>query len=233
MTAPDFTQFPLSEYFLSGYTSVTEDVSNFPLAGLTQVLRRYEDIFMSALDVLNMTKERLKSRSEFNFDSGNAANLEGGIAILRVAVLLHRRAFGNITLVVPRKGVIGADLLCEKDGERVCCEVKAITKQSTGRSGFFLREQLFEKIRESIAKAREQLKMSALELHCSAKIFACVVNWFDQSIYLTQEDYQLIVNRLERDGDQEFLGGIDAVWFVTKMGQDFPFQNEGSRLFDR
>ncbi len=46
-----------------------------------------------------MTKEAfLKGRSEFNFDSGDAQNLEGGIAILRVVEALRLKGFPNIRL---------------------------------------------------------------------------------------------------------------------------------------
>jgi hypothetical protein len=59
-----------------------------------------------------------------------------------------------------------------------------------------------------------------------------VVNWFDQSIYLDESDYQQIVNRLERHGDVESLRSIDGLLFVTKMGQKFLFLNEVGRMID-
>lgn len=60
-------------------------------------------------------------------------------------------------------------------------------------------------------------------------MFVCVSNWFDQAIYLTLGDYQYIVNRLEKDkleGEDNYLESlkaIDAVFFVTKLGQVFWF----------
>jgi hypothetical protein len=122
--------------------------------------------------------------------------------------------------------------VCEKDGHRVCCEVKAITKQSTGRKGLFFAEQLYEKILENISKARAQLAGTATELHCTVTIFACVVNWFPQSMYFSQGDYQYIVDRLEKDHDQASLTGIDGVLFVTKLGQQFLFLNERGKCID-
>jgi hypothetical protein len=65
------------------------------------------------------------------------------------------------------------------------------------------------------------------------KIFACVVNLFDQSIYLNQNDYQSIVNKLERDEEQECLTGIDGVWFVTSSGNHNLFLNERGKSIDR
>lgn len=56
--------------------------------------------------------------------------------------------------------------------------------------------------------------------------------WFDQAIYLSQQDYQYIVNRLEKDKLEgvdnylESLEGIDAVFFVTKFGQVFWFVSD-------
>jgi hypothetical protein len=230
--APDLIAYPLCGYFLSGYLSKREDADNFPPDEFPDLFQRYEGIFARALQVLCLTREALKSRSEFNFDSGDAANLESGIGVLRVVEALHMGNFLNIALVAPKKNSPAADITCEKNGHRVCCEVKAITKQSSGRSGLFFADQLYEKILENIPKARTQLDATAAELQCAIRIFVCVVNWFAQSIYLDQVDYQHIVNRLEKDQNQESLNGIDGVLFVTKMGQRFCFLNERARSLD-
>jgi hypothetical protein len=219
---------------MSGYLSANQDdPENFPPDQFPAGFVRYETVFSSALQVLGISKETLKQKSEFNFDSGNAANLEGGIAILRFVEALRIAGFSNIALVQPKKNSEGADLRAEKNGERVCFEVKAITKQSSGREGFFFAEQLYEKILESVSKARKQLEATAAELQCTLKLFVCVVNWFAQSIYLGQDDFQYIVDKLEKNEDQESLKGIDGVWFVTKMGQQFLFLNERAKAIDR
>jgi hypothetical protein len=59
-----------------------------------------------------------------------------------------------------------------------------------------------------------------------------VVNWFAQSIYLGQDDFQYVVNKLEKDQEQESLVGVDGVWFVTKMGQQFLFLSERGKSID-
>ena len=69
-------------------------------------------------------------------------------------------------------------------------------------------------------------------MQCEIAIFACVVNWFEQSIYLTQDDYQDVVNRLEQDQEQESLTDVDGVLFVTKLGQQFWFLNENGKRID-
>lgn len=219
-------------YFLSSYLSKREDPTNFPPAEGPALWDRYEKLFESALQALALPKESLKGRPEFNFDSGNAANLESGIAVLRVVLALQAEKFVNVTLVTPRKNAPGADLTCERNGQRVCLEVKAITKQSSGRSGLFFENQLYEKILESISKARAQLETTAKEPQCTMRIFVCVVNWFAQSVYLNRQGYQKIVNRLERDGEQRHLAGVDGVLFVTKMGQQFLFLNEPGKITD-
>lgn len=232
MAPLDLSKYPLCSHFLSGYLSKGEDPTNFPPDEFPALFDRYEKVFESALQVLDLTKEALRSRAEFNFDSGDAANLESGIAMLRVVEALRLENFCNIALVKAAKNATGADLICEKNGQRVCLEVKAITKQSSGRSELFFEDQLYEKILESIPKARAQLEATATDLRCAVKIFVCVVNWFEQSIYLNQNDYQHIVNRLERDQDQESLKGVDGVLFVTKMGQQFLFLNESGKCID-
>jgi hypothetical protein len=232
MTPPDLSNHPLCKYFLSSYLSKGADQSNFPDDQFPSILDRYEKVFQSALEVLGVTKERLKKRTEFNFDSGDPANLEGGIAMLRVIEALRLAKFHKISLVKTPKNSSGADLVCEKNSHRICCEVKAITKQSSARPGFFMEDQLYEKILESISKARTQLEATAALEHCSVKIFACVINWFDQSIYLTQDDYQRIVNKLENNQEQQSLIGIDGVLFVTKMGQWFLFLTEHGKCID-
>lgn len=229
----DRKSYPLCDYFLSGYLSKRDDQTNFPTDQFPGIFERYEKLFQSALDVLGVPKEALKGKPEFDFDSGDAANLEGGIAMLRVVEALRSEKFLNIALVKPVKGRPGADLTCEKSGQRVCLEVKTITKQSSGRPGLFFEDQLYEKILETLPKARVQLRETASELQCAVKVFACVVNWFEQSIYLGQGDYQQIVDRLERDQDQESLAGVEGVLFLTKMGQVFWFLNEHGKCIDR
>jgi hypothetical protein len=196
------------------------------------VFDRYETLFQSALQTLCATKEALKSKPEFNFDSADAGNLESGIAMLRVVVALRSQGFVRIRLLKPTRNALNADLACEKNGQKVCCEVKAITKQSSGRPGLFIEDQLYEKIRENISKARLQLDATATEHGCTVKIFACVLNWFEQSIYLALDDYQQVVDRLERDGGQEYLAGVDGVLFITKFGQVFLFLSEGGKCID-
>jgi hypothetical protein len=232
MPVPDLSSHPLCHYFLSGYLSKREDPTNFPPEEFPDLFDRYEKIFESALRTLGLKREELRNRSEFRFDSGDAANLEGGIAILRVVEALRLEKFFNIALVKSNKGAPGADITCEREGQRICLEVKAITKQSSGRAGLFLEDELYEKILENIPKARMQLEATASEMQCSLKFFACVLNWFKQSIYLGQSHYQQIVNRLERDQDQESLTGVDGVFFVTKMGQRFLFLNERGKVVD-
>lgn len=232
MADTDLSAHPFCSYLLSGYLSKREDPTNFPPDEGPALWDRYETLFESALQVLALSKDALKKRPEFNFDSGEAANLESGIAMLRVVLALQAEKFLNVTLVTPRKNARGADLTCERNGQKVCLEVKAITKQSSGRSGLFFENQLYEKILENISKARAQLETTAKELQCTMRIFVCVVNWFAQSVYLNRQDYQKIVNRLERDGEQRHLAGVDGVLFVTKMGQQFLFLNEPGKITD-
>jgi hypothetical protein len=232
MLSANLKPFSLCTYFLSGYLSNNDDPTNFPPDQLAQVLDRYEKLFESALRHLGVTKEALRAKSAFKFDSGDAANLEGGVAILRTVELLHQHGFLNIRIIAeanePR-----ADLLCERDRYKVCLEVKAITKQSSGRPGCFFEEQLYEKILESVNRARKQLVATGAALQCDLTILVCVVNWFAQSIYLCEADYQKIVNKLERDQDQESLAGIDAVVLITSAGKSFCFLNERGKCIDQ
>ena len=164
MMPSDLSTWPLCRYFLSGYLSKRNDPTNFPPDQFPELFDRYEKVFESALEVLGLTKEALKSKSEFNFDSGDPANLESGIAVLRVVEALRIKKFRNIALVKPTKNAPGADLTCQKNRQKVCCEVKAVTKQSNGRREYLFKDQLYEKILESISKARTQLEASAAEL---------------------------------------------------------------------
>jgi hypothetical protein len=172
MWPPDLSVYPLCKYFLSGYFDKGKDPTNFPPDQFPALFERYEEVFECALQVLGLTKEELKGRSEFNFDSGDAANLESGTAMLRVIRFLELNNFLNIALVKPKKKSPVADLVCEKNGQRVCWEVKAITKQSRGRSALFIKEQLYDKILENISKAITQLEATVTELHCAVRIFA-------------------------------------------------------------
>ena|ERR1035437_3485456 len=147
----------LSPRILSGYLSAREDPTNFPLDQEPALFDRYENIFKSALDALKISKETLRHMGEFNFDSGNAANLESAVGVRRTVGALRQMNFQRITIPKPP----GADILCEKDGRQVCCEVKTITKQRSPREGFFFADQVYEKIFENIDKARDQLDKCA------------------------------------------------------------------------
>jgi hypothetical protein len=225
--------YPLSTYFLSEYLRTNpNDSENFPPDQFPDGFMRYEILFHDALVILVLSKEALKARQEFNIDSGDANNLESSIAILRVVIHLRQAGFSNISLITPKRNSKGADLTAERNEQKVCFEVKTITKRSRGRTGFFLADQLFEKILEGLPTARRQPEISAAQLGCTLQVYVCVFNWFDQSIYLGQRDYQAIVDKLEKNEEQESLVGIDGVWFVTKMGQQFGFLNEHGKSLE-
>jgi hypothetical protein len=237
-TIPDLTAYPLCEYFLSGYLQKTDDPTNFPPDQYPDLFVRYESILKRAITVLGLSREALRKRTEFNFDCASAQNLESGIAILRTVALLDDSGFKNIGLVTVPKGVKGADILAEKKGHRTCFEVKAITKQSAGRKDEWMEEQLYLKVLEFAPNAAKQLAATAAKEGCEVRILVCVLNWFEQSIYLTQQDYQGIVNKLESftlDGydEQRSLSGIDGVWFLPKFGSYIPpFLNDVGKLID-
>lgn len=148
--------------------------------------------------------------------------------MLRVAVALKQQQFESVVLTPSGGGSTGADLTCTKNGQRVCCEIKAITKQSRGGPGLFFEDQLYEKILENISKARRQLAASSAHLGCNLNVLIYVVNWFEQSIYLDQSAYQYVVNKLEEDGEQHSLHGIDGVMFLTATGQVHLFLHSDS-----
>ena len=229
---PDPTAYPLCGYFLTGYLQRTSDPTNFPPKEYPALFDRYESIFQSGITTLGLSKEKLRKRTEFNFDSGNAQTLESAIGLLRVVELLSRSNFRSIKLVTPPKNAPGADLTAERNGHRACFEVKAVTKQSSGRKDEWMEEQLYLKIVESVRKAASQLAATAAHEECTVKILVCVVNWYEQSIHLTKSDYQGIVDKLERYNEQESLIGIDGVWFLPKFGNHILFINEVGKLID-
>src|SRR5215470_10629603 len=106
MVVPEIDQYPLCNFFLGGYLKkVNSDPENFPPNEFPGLFQRYEDVFSSGLRNLGISKEELKRRSEFNFDSGNTVNLESGVAVLRVTEALRLRGFINTKLVNPPKGM--------------------------------------------------------------------------------------------------------------------------------
>ncbi|HKF46114.1 MAG TPA: hypothetical protein VKB38_02070 [Terracidiphilus sp.] len=233
MTGIDPDKFPLCAHFLSGYLSRrSTDEANFPADGGEELLLRYERIFESGVSNFGLSKEQLKRRTEFNFDSGVPASLEAGIAIFRVAEVLRKSGFSGLKLITPKEGEQGADIACKKNGIRVCVEVKTVTKQSAGQKGQFLEEQLYEKVRSFATKAAAQLKVSAHVLKCEVKLVAFVVNWFDHTIFLTQHNLQEIVNKLEEHGGVRSIDGIDGVWFIMRFGNDHLFLNDSGKRID-
>lgn len=233
MQPPEATKYPLCSYFLSGYLAATaSDDENFPPGEFPAGFERYEILFRDALTVLDCPKEKLKGKTEFNFDSVKAASLEGGIGILRAVIALHKHGFSNIALVPPKKETKVADIVAERNGQKVCFEVKTITKQSSGRAEFYLEEQLYEKIFTFISEVRAQLNATALEMGCTLKVFVCVFNWLTHSIVLGTDAYQWVVNKLEKNEEHESLHGVDGVFFIDSAGSLFPFLNEDAKAID-
>lgn len=231
--SPDPAKYPFCAYFLLGYLKTNpNDAENFPPDQFPDGFFRYEAVFHDALFHLKMTKEDLRARQEFNFDSGDANNSESAIGVLRAAIHLGQAKFSEITLIKSKQKWPEADLTAKKNDRKVCFEVKTITKGSKGKKGHFFEDQLYEKIKESIAKARKQLTASATNLNCDFTIYACVVNWFSQTIYLNQSDYQGIVNRLEEHGEEKSLEGVDGVWFILKNGNVHGFLNQRAKVLD-
>jgi hypothetical protein len=138
----------------------------------------------------------------------------------------------KITLIKPPKNAGGADIVSEKAGKKICFEVKALTKQSTGGSGKFFEQQLYDKVFDLIGTAKNQLMLSAAELKCDLQIVVFVVNWFSQSIYLAESDYFDIVKRLATEQDHSQLTGIDGILFVTSAGTQFLFLEEAAKSID-
>jgi hypothetical protein len=62
-------------------------------------------------------KVALKSKPEFNFDSDGVANLEGGIAILRIVEALRIDNFLRIALIKPNKN--GCSNMSRKKGSLI------------------------------------------------------------------------------------------------------------------
>jgi hypothetical protein len=230
---PDAAKYPLCAHFLSGYLKANpNDADNFPPDQFPEGFQRYEILFHDALFHLKITKDAFRAIEQFNFDSGDANNLESAIGVLRAAIHLGQAKYSEIALIKSKRQSLGADLTARKNDYKVCFEVKTITKQSKGRKGHFFAVQLYEKIREAIAKAREQLKASAVELSCEFTVYTCVVNWFAQTVYLDQSDYQSIVNMLEEHGEERSLEGVDGVWFILKNGNLHAFLNDRAKVLD-
>jgi Holliday junction resolvase-like predicted endonuclease len=194
--SPDPAKYPLCGYFLSGYLKKNpNDAENFPPGQFPDGFFRYEALFHDSLFHLKMTKENLRARQEFNSDSGDANNLESSIGVLRTAIHLGRAKFSEITLIKSKQKWPEADLTAKKNDRKVCFEVKTITKSSKGKKGHFFEDQLYEKIKESIAQARKQLNASAANLNCDFTIIH-VRRKLVQSDYLSESgDYQNIFNR--------------------------------------
>jgi len=82
------------------------------------------------------------------------------------------------------------------------------------------------------SKAKKQLAASAEELKCDLQILVLVVNWLSQSIYLSESDYQALVNRLEKEQEHTLLKGINGVLFVTSAGIQSFFIDEQAKAID-
>jgi hypothetical protein len=231
MIVADPDSHPLCQYFLSEYLANRDDPANFPPDEVPAIFDRYEGIFRAALSTLQISREELKSKPEFNFAHTDQGNFEGAIAVLRAVEALRLQEFSKIVLLKPP----GADIGCEQNGRKVCCEVKAITKASTPRPGLFFTDQLYVKVLENLPHARKQLAETAKKMQGAVTMFVCVSNWFDQAIYLNQQDYQDVVNRLESEkleGDNQYLqslDGVDVVFFATKQGTVYWFVKDELR----
>jgi hypothetical protein len=227
MTVPHhLSDYPLSDFFLREYLSNNDDPNNFPPNEFPDLFERYARAFSVGLEALALTRDELIKRPEFKFDRADAGNLEGSIATLRVAEFLKLKGFLNIELV---NAPANADLMCEQNGHRVCLEVKATTKQSSGRAGMYLETQVYDRVYTGIEGARKQLRTTATERQCDVKVFVCVLNWLSHSLCLYPNDYLRIYRWLKAD---RHLQGIDGVLFITKMGVTHWFPTDVGNCID-
>jgi hypothetical protein len=224
---PNLDTYPLCRLFLSGYLTNKEDPDSFPPKN-PKKFEQYERLFASALQALGLQGGDLRRMPEFNFDRADASNLESAIAVLRAVVFLRQKNFLKIVLM-RSTSTTGADITCERNGLKVCCEVKTITRQSTGRPDLYLEDQAYEKFRENISKARAQLKASAAVLHCNMTIAVFLVNWYLQSVTMDRSKFQAVISRLEQDQELE---GIDVVLVITATGEGHCFFSERGKSIE-
>ena len=93
MIVPAPGSHPLCQYFLSGYLSNHNDPANFPPDEVPTLFDRYEEIFRRALITLQISREQLKGRAEFDFAHADQGNFEGAIAVLRAVEALRLQGF--------------------------------------------------------------------------------------------------------------------------------------------
>jgi len=227
--------YPLCRFFLRDYVEgisvadlATDEQHHVSLKRIllrdTNLIPNFESLFDSALKVLGISREQLKTSSEFNLNSYNPENLEGFLGLLRGVVVLAEEGYTHIKLLnAPSE----ADVLCERRGSKTCVEVKTISyewKRVSSRR-LQLESTLVQKLNDILPTARRQLSRTKSSYACNDTMFIAVVNWLGHSAVLDQRNYQTVVNRLESETPHlNKLKGVDWVVFVTYFGQRYIFQ---------
>jgi hypothetical protein len=77
MIVADPDSHPPCQYFLSEYLANRDDPTNFSPEEIPSFFDRYEEIFRSALSTLEISRDQLKGKPEFDFAHADQGNFEG------------------------------------------------------------------------------------------------------------------------------------------------------------
>jgi hypothetical protein len=97
--------------------------------------------------------------------------------VLRAARLLAEKGYSDIKLLKRS----AADILCLYDGTQTCVEVKTLIadRNTLRKPGQWLEDEVAEKMKDILPKARTQLSKAKSELFCKNAILIVVINWVE------------------------------------------------------
>jgi hypothetical protein len=136
---PDAAKYPLCAHFLSGYLKANpNDADNFPPDQFPEGFQRYEILFHDALFHLKITKDAFRAIEQFNFDSGDANNLESAIGVLRAAIHLGQAKYSEIALIKSKRQSLGADLTARRTTTRCVSKLRPLRSKAKAERVTFL-----------------------------------------------------------------------------------------------
>lgn len=197
-----------------------------------------ESMFARTMKTFGLSKEELKAKSDFNFDSYDMEGFEGVRGVFRVANALYDEGFKEFRFL---GGTGLADLGAAKNGQQWFIEVKTLVLQTKpqiiefgGKTETLIVDkfqpgsrniaQYVEIVTKLIAgnhiqKARSQLLNTADQLGPARKMAALVVNLFAASFFLDCENLKEVAERLRgkrANWEVDYLSDIDSLAFLTE-----------------
>lgn len=183
--------------------AIKKNVKDNLLSALTDsspmdVLRRIDEIFVSACFACGLDSDTLTQRLNFNPNDIGEGRMDAFLAEVRVINRLHNWGFYDITALYQRTNK-SAEFYCKHKNDEFVIEVFCSPMQKYRYPGHDIRSRDLIRYYENRAiEKRSQLDKSASDKGCQNKILCLVFNSLAGQAMLTKSDFLGFLKRIDK-----------------------------------